>query len=648
MASYTLKPKDEYLNNRIVCLGDPVNLHFKLSSEGNSKEKDIVVRAIINGRDNEPYLETYKEGDNSMDIGDLLRKGDNLVTLEIQKTISATYHIYAVDWHDEDGLKKLVGYDLMLAYVKKTDSDQSKSCLSVAHKISTACEKWKKEIISRDQLINSIEESKKGIISQDQKRKNIELPKEIDSLIEDLKNTTTILDPESARNRSYRLHYRMKRHYKKIEEFQLALENQYEPNAGEQLAKKAMEALGYTAASLLTKMETKGKTVKLISYSEKEITIDFSKIIPLAKHCKTLPYISERQRDLNETQKKGNSENSKQKPKIIFCYKEKDSESDTEEASGQYVYGNVDCSLSSYSLLINNLFEQKPLRMEFAYLLIYLSLALDKNLSVLDRINCPNICDELNKLNEKPEASKKIEELATRMLDSLGALSSFQIDPKLSYFELEEQGWRFHFDNSEDRQTFLAYYKKPGKPSIYAKNLERSMLHARKPDEYAFFFRGNSGSKGRAAKDLLMAISTISPKVIFNGQSNPEISFTFTFSPLFEACSKYIQENLDKIISKSNGKYKEYSYLDLILFLGRQAQQARDGKHVFFKILSDKNIDLEQQMLFDTIEAGILEKIRILFVFLKNTYVFFAMVSIPRDPAINTIQKRQETIRRAL
>ena len=577
--------------NRLVCLGNPCYL-----SEDAQTASEILV-TVTNEKES-PNKKKYP-GNQPIDIGDLLRKGNNRVTLD-NSNKSLSFNIYAVDLYDKDSLQKLVGYDLMLAYVEADSANPDDgNLLRLMSQISSLCQKLKKQLITREQLRNQLNTAITDFTNP--------LPHEITSLVDDLRNDQTILDSGDACNRAKRLYYKRKKHNEIIAAFKLALTTQ-EPNAGEALAEKARDSLGFAAASLLTQLETEQEKEVFISYSSRKITIDFSKVLPLAKDPKKLPFVSERQRDWKET--KNQSKETKNKPKnrteLLFCYNQTNKERNTEQPSVSGVFGSISCIQSSYSHLINRLFKQNPLQVEFAYLLIYLSVALGRNLSLLDRISFPNICQKLGDLNGNPKASQKIEDLATQILD----ISSFRIDPKLSYFSLLNEGWHFRFDSPENENNFSKYYN-----STHAKTLERTLLKAKKPDEYSFFFRGNNGINSTAAKDILMAISTISPSVDFCGQSEPDISFEITFSPLFVACSDNVNKSLDKIISRSKREYKRFSTLDLRVFLGKQARLAREGKHVFTMSFSADQL-LEREMVNEAIDAGLIEETS------ENTYCF--------------------------
>jgi hypothetical protein len=116
------------------------------------------------------------------------------------------------------------------------------------------------------------------------------------------------------------------------------------------------------------------------------------------------------------------------------------------------------CNQASYSKLIRKIFKKRP--RELGYLLIYLSIVLGRNLSILDKVKLTSgdICSYLSRLNEMDDnqVAKKIEELATEILECLGLLRC-HIDPTLSIEELQQQGWNITTNRKDRLKLFRIY-----------------------------------------------------------------------------------------------------------------------------------------------------------------------------------------------
>lgn len=571
--------KDIYKRNRLIVFGDSciLNINLKCTDFVFPLELNCDVIVTINVKNNikDKSIEkrVSKQGDIAIDIGDMLSKGENDITVTVAECDSLIYKIYAIDLNEENAFKMLIGYDLILAYVEQSNSEQLKDYQRLANQVSIYWKNWD------DNENNSI-------LRANLKKNIVEYKEKWGVLPEDIRHFTDNLDVKYEKHNKLpeRLCYKIKNHEDVINNFKKHLSLQHDSK--ETISKISMDTLPYMAVSLLTKISTQTSTVKLINFAKKSIFVDFSTIIPLVKHSKNFPLISKRQRNdlVDDVPPQG-------VPLISF----KCGDDECKDF----------CYQDSFKRLINKLFEQKPLRKEFAYLLIYLSVAIDRNLSILTYMNLPNLSNYIYEFNDF-KVEQRIQELATTILDQLTAISGFWIDPKKSISDLREDGWHFKFIDSQEQLRCEEVYDKE-RAEKYASKLERAILDAKKPDEYAFFFRGEYGIKNQASKDILMAISTI--EITYTPNLDNALSFSVTFCPLFDACSKHIQKCLDGIVYNTKKNYKEYSSLDLRLWLGKQAQRGRDGKHIFSVAFSDDNEEklLEEKMLGDVINAGLIE-----------------------------------------
>ncbi len=263
------------------------------------------------------------------------------------------------------------------------------------------------------------------------------------------------------------------------------------------------------------------------------------------------------------------------------------------------------CNQVSYTKLIKKIFEKKP--QELGYLLIYISIVLGRNLSILNCYNLTSgdVCAYLEQLKGMDEAhiAKKIEELAAEILGCLDS-PRCHIDSTLSIEELQQQGWNITTNtNKEKRREFFASYN--SKKKEYSRRLESKLFSKAKPEEFNYFFRGDDGRQNKDAIDILKTISSITIK----SHSCTEIDFDITFSPLFEACASFANNALNQIVFKNKTKYKEYSVLDMQCFLGRLANSAREGNHVFsYSYSSDGCMEnAEENMLKEAINNGLIE-----------------------------------------
>ena len=283
--------------------------------------------------------------------------------------------------------------------------------------------------------------------------------------------------------------------------------------------------------------------------------------------------------------------------------------------SGIYLNGGTNeeafyCNQVSYSKLIKKIFEKKP--RELGYLLIYISVAIGKNLSILNRCNLTNgdVCSYLSSLKKTDDhqCAQRIEELAIEILGCLGS-PRCHIDRSLSIEELQQQGWNITTNtNRKDRLKLFKIYN--DNKDKFSQKLEGKLLSEAKPEEFDYFFRGSNARQNKGATDILRTISSITIKEnIANREGG--LSFDITFSPLFVACASYVNSKLNQIVFNSKTEYKKYSVLDMKCFLGRLAYSARKEEEYAFEVIfssEDATKKAEEDMLKDAKKYGLIEK----------------------------------------
>ena len=267
------------------------------------------------------------------------------------------------------------------------------------------------------------------------------------------------------------------------------------------------------------------------------------------------------------------------------------------------IYVNQD----SYPKLVNRIFEEKPI--ELGYLLIYLSFAIGRNLAVLDQFGVMNVIPYSENLLKEgdSEAAQEIEDLADMIL---GCITNplTHINCKLTVQELIQQGWNITVSEPEYQNDFFTIYNK--NRALYANKLEKKLRYAPKTEEFNYFLHGINSNKNFT--DILKAISSIRISAYTEKEQKHHImveklTLDVSFAPLYDACYKQVQNKLENIINDTKD-YKEFSVLDLRIFLGRLAQKARNGSHTFIANEENGLTAIEKQMLDCAISAKFIER----------------------------------------